>query len=510
VTIAGELVLLCALYLVNYLMEFSHVLIPASVICMLLMFLGLLLLEVMIGTRRVSVLLKYLKMGTGFSLTWISLFFTPAFVQLPLAEKVSVAEAFEIGAVFLFGWLITMALMVWLVWGLRFLIGGKKKGYDRESAESDDDNASGENTGSGVELLPQNTHASNETSGLETPEPVAEINRPNNPGVSVDFNEEDELCAPQHPTIHQEPNEDMILAYRKKRIAAFVSNTIDYIIYWVMFIVGVGVYLGTGYTMPFQLALVTLSFKYALLLPQKYKVYLHPILVCAGISILVIYIMSLIYGESLFTSLHKFKTGRNYLTLFSKAYRNVLPGAGDIISTLLDTSIVVLAYPMYDYRSDLKKNFIYLMVPSAFAAFASFFVYPPLCYAVGISSTRSLAFIGRSATLALALPIVAALQGSETTVAVVGILSGIIGVIIGSFILGKKCLRVREDDYVARGVTLGINSSAVASAHLLTTDPRAGALSSLSFFIFGTILIVLSAITPLGNIVRSWVGLGPL
>ena len=150
------------------------------------------------------------------------------------------------------------------------------------------------------------------------------------------------------------------------------------------------------------------------------------------------------------------------------------------------------------------------MVPSAFAAFASFFVYPPLCYAVGISSTRSLAFIGRSATLALALPVVAALQGSETTVAVVGILSGIIGVIIGSFILGKKCLRVREDDYVTRGVTLGINSSAVASAHLLATDPRAGALSSLSFFIFGTILIVLSAITPLGNIVRSWVGLGPL
>jgi hypothetical protein len=37
------------------------------------------------------------------------------------------------------------------------------------------------------------------------------------------------------------------------------------------------------------------------------------------------------------------------------------------------------------------------------------------------------------------------------------------------------------DDYVTRGVTLGINASAISTAQLLTTDPRAAALSSLSF-----------------------------
>jgi putative effector of murein hydrolase/putative effector of murein hydrolase LrgA (UPF0299 family) len=510
VTIVGELLLLCALYLVHFLISFSNVLIPASVICMLALFLGLLLLERVIGTRRVSTLLKYLTMGTGFSLTWISLFFTPAFVLLPLAESVSIAEAFKIGAVFIFGWVITMALIVWLVWGLQFIMGPKKKGYDRENSENNDVEGNDENTGSTVELLPRNTRRSNDLSGLEVPEPVAEINRPNNPGVSVSFTEEEELHASQHPIIHQQPNEEMILAHREKRIAAFVSINIDFIIYWIMFVVGLGVYFGTGYNMPVQLAIVTLSFKYALLVPQKYKVYLHPILVCAGISILTIYILALIYGESLSASLHRFKTGRNYLTLFDSGQRGVLPGAGDVISTLLDTSIVVLAFPMYNYRSDLKKNFIFLMIPSVFAALASFFVYPPLCYAIGISNTRSIAFIARSVTLALAIPIVSALKGAETLVAVVGILSGIIGVLLGSFVLGKKFLRVREDDYVARGVTLGINSSAVASAHLLTSDPRAGALSSLSFFIFGTILIVLAAITPLANLVRSWVDLGPL
>lgn len=506
-TIFGELLLLCALYLVNYLISFSHVLIPASVICMLALFLGLLLLERVMGTRRVSTLLKYLTMGTGFSLTWISLFFTPAFVLLPLAESVSVAEAFKIGAVFLIGWLVTMAMIVWLVWGLQLLMGPKKKRSDKERDVS---NNVEENMGSTVELLPHNTARSENSLGLVPPEPVAEINRPNNPGISLTFSEEEELHASEHPIIQQEPNEAMVLANREKRIAAFVLNNIDFIIYWILFIVGLGIYFGTGYNMPVQLAIVTLAFKYALMVPQKYKVYLHPILVCAGISILTIYILALIYGESLSASLHRFKTGRNYLTLFNSGQTGVLPGAGDVISTLLDTSIVVLAFPMYNYRSDLKKNFLFLMIPSVFAAVASFFVYPPLCYVIGISNTRSIAFIARSVTLALAIPIVSAMKGAETLVAVVGILSGIIGVLLGSFVLGKKGLRVREDDYVTRGVTLGINSSAVASAHLLTSDPRAGALSSLSFFIFGTILIVMAAISPLVNLVRSWVDLGPV
>lgn len=37
------------------------------------------------------------------------------------------------------------------------------------------------------------------------------------------------------------------------------------------------------------------------------------------------------------------------------------------------------------------------------------------------------------------------------------------------------------DDYVTRGVSLGTNASAISTAQLLTTDPRAAALSSLSF-----------------------------
>jgi putative effector of murein hydrolase len=105
------------------------------------------------------------------------------------------------------------------------------------------------------------------------------------------------------------------------------------------------------------------------------------------------------------------------------------------------------------------------------------------------------------------MPIVDALDGSTALVSVVAILSGIIGVIVGGFLLGPKVLRIRQDDYVTRGITMGINSSAVASVHLLQIDPRASALASLSLFLFGLVEIFLAAVPPVANLLRSWVGL---
>lgn len=63
------------------------------------------------------------------------------------------------------------------------------------------------------------------------------------------------------------------------------------------------------------------------------------------------------------------------------------------------------------------------------------------------------------------------------------------------------------DDYVTRGVTLGANSSAVATALLLRSDPRAAALSSLSMSLFGTITVLFTSIPPIANTVKSLVGL---
>ena len=60
------------------------------------------------------------------------------------------------------------------------------------------------------------------------------------------------------------------------------------------------------------------------------------------------------------------------------------------------------------------------------------------------------------------------------------------------------------DDYITRGVTLGANSSAMATA-LLVSDPRAAAFSSLSISLFGTVTVALVSVPPVVRIVADLV-----
>lgn len=73
--------------------------------------------------------------------------------------------------------------------------------------------------------------------------------------------------------------------------------------------------------------------------------------------------------------------------------------------------------------------------------------------------------------------------------------------------LAQHAHSLYADDYVSRGVTLGGNSSAIATALLLVTDPRAAALSSLSMSLFGTVTVALTSVPPLVNVIRSMVDL---
>jgi putative effector of murein hydrolase len=75
------------------------------------------------------------------------------------------------------------------------------------------------------------------------------------------------------------------------------------------------------------------------------------------------------------------------------------------------------------------------VIPTLTIAILSLFVYPPLCAALGISPSRALAFPSRSLTLALATPATQNLGGDLSLVAVLCILSGILGVVIGPQLL---------------------------------------------------------------------------
>jgi putative effector of murein hydrolase len=229
---------------------------------------------------------------------------------------------------------------------------------------------------------------------------------------------------------------------RPQRWAAFINAHLDRIIYGMLFVfVGIPIYYSTGYAMPVHLTLNILAYFAALSISPRLKQFLHPVLVSSVITIVGIWILGLIRGDNLEDILESYKTGTNYQQLW-RGQDIPKPGAGDIFSSVLDASIVALALPMYNYRLELKRHFFAIVVPNITISVASLFGYPALCYAIGISSKRSLSFAVRSLTLALATPTVTNLGGDLNTAAALAIMSGIFGVLIGPRML--KLLRIPE------------------------------------------------------------------
>jgi putative effector of murein hydrolase len=166
-------------------------------------------------------------------------------------------------------------------------------------------------------------------------------------------------------------------------------------------------------------------------------------------------------------------------------------------------------------------QFFPIVIPTISIAILSLFGYPIICRTIGISPSRALSFPSRSLTLALATPATQNLGGDLSLVAVLCILSGIMGVVIGPQLL--DLLRIPQgklsgiyprpvvdklvDDYITRGVTLGGNSSAIATALLLFTDPRAAAFSSLALGLFGTITVAFSSMSPIVKVVQHLAGM---
>lgn len=210
---------------------------------------------------------------------------------------------------------------------------------------------------------------------------------------------------------------------------------LDLVTYIAIFIlIGIPVYFAVGYAMPLQLSFSVLTYFAASSLPARWKPYLHPVLVSSLLTVLGLWAIGLTKGMPLASTLAEYRTGAKYLQLWSGASEDEapkLPGPGDIFGSVLDASIVALALPMYRYRRELKQHFTAIVVPTILVSAGSLFAYPPLCFAIGISPERSLAFAARSLTLALAIPATVNLGGDTNTVAALAIMSGIIGVLIG-------------------------------------------------------------------------------
>ncbi|KAL1847391.1 hypothetical protein VTK73DRAFT_10368 [Phialemonium thermophilum] len=518
----GIMVMLLACFGVDVLLKYASVSFPASVACLILLFFGLLLMEWLAGHHRTRYVVALLDVPAGWSLRWINVFFMPTFVMLPLSPSIGGVEVAKIIAVFVVGFIVMMVVVAYMTRGLQLLTGSSKRAESERAEE----------LGNTSEEIPLTEPASTTGPYTDTTPGASGVSTPLSTSAAASAMDLDLI---QPPPRSQDPSrvrpQDAFLAFgdaaprtelpgrspplgqfplpqaRSRRWALYLMANLDITTYaTLLLLVGIPVYYATGYAMPLHLTITVLAYFAAMALPSRWRQYLHPVLVSAVITVLVVWVFGLTVGRSLDDTLTEYRTGLKYLQLWEGARtHHQRPGAGDVFGTVLDASIVSLALPMYQYRRELREHFLAIVLPNTALSVASVFGYPWVCRAVGISARRSLAFAVRSLTLALATPAVENLGGDNNTAAAVAIMSGIVGALVGQKMMAV--LGIREDDYVTRGVTLGANSSAIATALLLRTDPRAAALSSLSMSLFGTITVLLTAIPPVRDAVRSLVGL---
>lgn len=153
------------------------------------------------------------------------------------------------------------------------------------------------------------------------------------------------------------------------------------------------------------------------------------------------------------------------------------------ISFFLGPATVVLAVPLYKKIDLLKKHAISILVGIASGASIGIFVIIGLSYLFKLDHRVILSLVPKSVTNPIGVEISKQLNGiSSITVASI-VLTGIIGAVIGPFIL--KYVKVK--DKVAVGVALGTSSHAIGTSKAMELGETEGAMSGLSIGIAGVI-----------------------
>ncbi|PWY98961.1 hypothetical protein BCV70DRAFT_224003 [Testicularia cyperi] len=290
-----------------------------------------------------------------------------------------------------------------------------------------------------------------------------------------------------------------------ERLSERFADAITPTVFLVLLVAGLPVFYLTDISLPLFLAINLITFLVSItLVPPKIRRYAHPILTTSVATLLILWGLGEARGWSLKQTLSSYSVDAKYSVLWSiDGYRGPVIGAGDVLFSTLDAGIVSLAIPMYRYRRDLKAHFwdmLYVLFP---CALLSVFVWPSLAHVFGIAPERALSFASRFMSTPLAIELSLTIGADESITVILVVITGIlISVFKDNF---WRLVRVDQDDALTIGIAMGSTAGAIGASSLIA-KPKIMAIASLSFVLFGTILLVFAAIPPIVDIWRSLAG----
>jgi putative effector of murein hydrolase len=179
------------------------------------------------------------------------------------------------------------------------------------------------------------------------------------------------------------------------------------------------------------------------------------------------------------------------IILISLLYLTRIPfesynAGGQYITFFLGICIVVLAVPMYQTLQLLKENIKLIVLTSFVSIYTSFFSMMLIARILNIPKSLVFSLIPKSITSAMAIEASKMINGSEA-IAILGVMiTGIMGAIIGRFVLD----RINIINPIARGCSLGMSAHVMGTTQALEEGEITGSFSALSIPVTGVLTIL--------------------
>lgn len=173
------------------------------------------------------------------------------------------------------------------------------------------------------------------------------------------------------------------------------------------------------------------------------------------------------------------------LAVVDMPYRRYFEGA-QFVHFLLGTATVSLAIPIYKGWSSVKGRLGALTLAMVAGGVTSIAVAVGTLRAVGADEVLVKAVWAKSVTAPIAMGIAERIQASPTLTAIFAVSTGVLGAVLGRFVLNGAGVTA----WWQRGFALGVASHGIGTSRAFSVHPVAGAYASLGMGLHGVVSAV--------------------
>jgi predicted murein hydrolase (TIGR00659 family) len=174
------------------------------------------------------------------------------------------------------------------------------------------------------------------------------------------------------------------------------------------------------------------------------------------------------------------------ITVLDMPYAKYFEGA-QFVHFLLGTATVSLAIPIYKGFASLKGRMGVLVMALLAGGFTSVLTAVGVARLLGVDGALIKGLVAKSVTAPIAMGIAERVSASPTLTAIFAVSTGILGAILGRFVLDA----LRIFPWWQRGFALGVAAHGIGTSRAFSVHPEAGAYASLGMGLHGIVGAVL-------------------